>query len=97
MSGVKLAASINIDATHDFISEQTTTSLHCKIERSTTFFKEVNSLVKPMTGVVRSTPLRVGSWFGTWDLMVAPLYGHAMVLVKYFLKYAQLVHMSHEG
>jgi hypothetical protein len=60
-------------------------------------FKVVNSVVNLVTGVVCSTPLRVRSWFGTWDLMVAPLDDHAMILGQDFLKYAKEFLVPHEG
>jgi len=50
-----------------------------------------------MTGVVRSTPLRVRSCFDTWDLMVALLDDHAMILGWDFLKYAKEFLVPHEG
>jgi hypothetical protein len=82
VSGVKVVSLVDISTTHSFVSERTTKSLHCKPESSTTTYKVVNSTVEPMVGVVHSAPLRVGSWFGNWDLTVAPLDDHALVLGK---------------
>jgi hypothetical protein len=97
VSGVKVAALVDTGSTHSFISEWTVTSLHRKAEGSMVVFKVVNSEMKPVAGVVRSTPLRVGSWFGTWDVMVALLDDHAMILGQDFLKHAKAVLVPHEG
>jgi hypothetical protein len=80
MSGVKVVALVDTGSNHKFISEWTATSLHRKAQESMTSFKVVNVEMKPVVGVVPSTPLRVGSWFGSWDVMVPPLDDHAMIL-----------------
>jgi hypothetical protein len=82
VSGVKVASLVDTSVTHNFVSEWTMKSLHRKPESNMTMYKVVNSTVEPIVGVVRSAPLRVGSWFGNWDLMVAPLDDHALVLGK---------------
>jgi hypothetical protein len=60
-------------------------------------FKVVNSIVKPTIGVVCSTPLKVGEWFGSLDLTVAPLDDHTIILGKDFLKLSKVVPMPHEN
>ena len=79
MSGVKVVSSVDTNMTHNCVSEKTTNSLHCKSERNTTMFKVINSVVESIVGLVHSAPLRVGSWFGNWDLMVYPLDDHALI------------------
>jgi hypothetical protein len=76
MNGVK----VDTNTTHSFISEQTTMRLYCKPTSSLTTFMVVNSTMKPTVGVVHSTPLRDGDWFGSFNFMVASLDDHAMVL-----------------
>jgi hypothetical protein len=97
LSGVKVVVLVDTNATHGFISERTATLLHYKYERSIVAYKVVNSMVKLVTGVIRSAPLRVNIWFGTWDLMVDLLDDHAMILGQYFLKYSRALPMPHEG
>jgi hypothetical protein len=97
VTGVKVATSVDTDATHNFVSEWTARSPHCKPESNMASFKVVNSTVKPVARVVCSAPLRVGSWFGSWDLTVAPLDDHAMILGQDFLKYAKAVPVPHES
>jgi hypothetical protein len=95
VSGVKVAALVDTRSTHNFISERNATSLHCKTKGSMATFKVVNSEMKPMTAVALLEPLRVGSWFGTWDVMVNLLDDHAMILGKEFLKHAKAVPVPH--
>lgn len=61
VSGLKVAALVDSDATHSFVSERTTWGLHRKAECDGSLFKAVNSGVKLVAGVIRSTPLTVGS------------------------------------
>jgi hypothetical protein len=58
-------------------------------------FKVVNSTVKLATRVVCSVPLKVGEWFGSLDLIMAPLDDHMVVLGKDFLKLAKVVLVPH--
>jgi len=53
--------------------------------------------MEPIVGVVHSTPLRVGSWFGNWDLMVAPLDDHMFPLGYEFLRFSKGVPLPHIG
>jgi hypothetical protein len=84
VSGLKVVALVDTGATHNFVSEWTTTTLHRKPEKSMAMFKVVNSIVKPITRVVHSAPLKVGEWFGSLDLTVAPLDDHTVILGKTF-------------
>jgi len=82
VSGVKVVYFLDINMTHNIVSEKTTNSLHRKTESITTMYKVVNSVVELTVGVVFSTPLRIGSWFGNWELMVDTLDDHALVSRK---------------
>jgi predicted aspartyl protease len=80
VSGVKVAALVDTNVTHSFVTERTATSLHCNPKTSMVTFNVVNSAVKPMVGVVRSAPLRVEIYFGSLDLTLVQLDDHAMIL-----------------
>jgi hypothetical protein len=97
MSGVKVAVLVDTEATHSFISEWIATSFNCNLEKSRATFNMVNLMVNSVTRVVHPAPLRVRSWFNTWDSTAAQLDDHAMILGKYFLKYVNAFPVSHEG
>jgi len=80
VSGVKVATLVETNVTHSFVTKQTPTSLHCNPKSSMVTFNVVNSVVKPMVGVVHSTPLRVESYFGSLYLTMVQLDDHAMIL-----------------
>jgi hypothetical protein len=97
VSGLKMVALVDTDATHHFVSEWTAMLLHYKIESNMSAFKVVKSTMKPTIGVVRSAPLKFGNWFGILDLTMAPLDDHLVVLGKDFLKIAKVVLVPHES
>jgi len=68
-----MEALVDTGATHSFVSERSVKSFHHKPESNTKPCKVMNSTVVSMTGIVRSTPLRVGEWFGNMDVFVYPL------------------------
>jgi hypothetical protein len=72
-------------------------SLHHKPERNTGTCKVMNSAVVSMIGIVHSTPLRVGEWFGNMDMLVAPLDDHAMILGLDFLRLSKATPLIHES
>jgi predicted aspartyl protease len=98
ISGLNMESLVDTSATHSFVSERATKSLHRKPESNTGTCKVMKSTVMSMIGIVHSTPLRVGEWFGNMDLLVAPLDDHAMILGLDFLilsKASPLIHESH--
>jgi hypothetical protein len=97
VSGVKVVSLVETNMTHNYVSEKTMNSVHCKPESSITMYKVVNSEVEPIVGVVHSTPLRVGSWFGNWDLMVSPLDDHALVFGHEFIIFSKGFSLTHIG
>ena len=87
VSGVKVVSLLDTHMNQNFVSENTTKSLHHNIERNTTMYKVVNSIVE----------LKVGSCFGNWDLKVATLDDHAFVLGHEFIIFSKgflLPHVS---
>lgn len=80
VSGLKVVALVEIGVTHSFMSEQTTWGLHRMVECNGSSFKVVNSGVNPVDGIVRSTPLTVGSWLGVLDMKVVPLDIQSVIL-----------------
>jgi hypothetical protein len=58
-------------------------------------FKVVNSTVRPSSRAVFSTPLKVGEWFGSLDLTMAPVDAHTIFLGQEFLKISKVVPMPH--
>ena len=81
--------------THSFVSEKTTRGLHHKPKRSKALFKVVNSVVKLTMGIVSSTPLKVGDWFGVLVLIVVPMDDHSVVLGQDFLRLLKSVSIPH--
>lgn len=73
ISGMKVAALVDNGATHSFVSERTASGLHRKAECDGSLFKAINSRVKLVAGVVRSTSLTIGSWSGVLDMTVVPM------------------------
>ena len=61
VSGMKVTALVDNDATHSFVSEQMAWVCHCKAECDGSSFKVVNLGVKPVAGIVWLAPLIVGS------------------------------------
>jgi hypothetical protein len=87
VSGVKVAYLVNTRINHKFVSAKTTKTIHHNLERNTTMYKVVKSIVE----------LKVGSCFGNRDLKVAPLDDHALVLGHEFIIFSKgflLPHVS---
>ena len=86
VSGMKVTTLVDNGATHSFVSERTAWGLHHKAECDGSSFKVVNSGVKPVAEIVRSTPLIVGSWSGVLDMTVVPMDDQRVILGKDFLR-----------
>ena len=80
VSGVKVAALVDTNVTHSFVTERTATSLHYNLKTSIVTFNVVISTVKPMVGAVRSAPLRVEINFGSLDVTLVQLDDQTMIL-----------------
>ena len=63
------------------------------MEKELSAFKAVNSRMKAVTGVMKGTHVRVGSWFGKIDLRVIDMDDHSMVLGQDFMVSAQAIPM----
>ena len=61
VSGLKVVALVDSGATHSFVSERMAWGLHHKVECNGSLFKVVNSGVKLLVRVIRSTSLEVGN------------------------------------
>ena len=85
VSGVKVVSLVGTHMNHNFVSENTTKSLHHNIKSNTTMYKVVNSIME----------LKVGSCFGNRYLKVAPLDDHALVLGKEFNIFSKGVLLPH--
>jgi hypothetical protein len=88
---------VDIGATHNIVSEWNATTLHHNFERSMATFKVVNLVVKPTTKSFCFVTLKVGEWFGSLDLTIAPLDDHIIILRKVFLKISKAVPMPNEN
>ena len=60
-------------------------------------FEVVNLEMKSTIVVVYSTPLKVGEWSCSLELMVVPLDNHLVILGHEFFKISKVVHMPHEN
>jgi hypothetical protein len=60
-------------------------------------FKVVNLAVKSVVGLICSTPLKLGNWFASLDLMVTSLDDHAVVLGQDFLNISKEILVLHES
>jgi hypothetical protein len=87
----------NTSATHSFVSKGFMKSLHHKPESNIITFKVMKLAIVSVTGIVCSTPLRVGEWFGNMDLLVDPLDDHAMILGLDFLRISKAGPLIHES
>lgn len=80
--GKNFSALIDTWATHSFLSRKAASSLRkrkASIEKELSAFKAVNSRMKAVTGVMKGTHVRVGSWFGKIDLRVIDMDDHSMM------------------
>lgn len=95
VQGKRLAALIDTGATHSFVSRKTARSFAKKknLERESSAFKAVKSLIKAIDGLLKDAQVRVGSWFGRLDLRVVDMDDHSMVLGLDFMRMAQAVPM----
>jgi len=60
LSGMNVAALVDISATHSFVSERTSTPFHRNPNNNVVSFKVVNSTMKSTIGMVCYMPLKVG-------------------------------------
>jgi hypothetical protein len=97
VSGLKVVAIGDIDATHNFLSEHNDKEIKHKFERSMASFKGVNSTMKSTVEVIHYTPLNFGEWFGILDLMVIPLDDHRVIFGQDFMKLSKVATMPHEN
>ena len=93
---LEVATLADIDATHNFVDERTTTTLHSNPVNSEDFIKVEKLIANVTNRVVCSTPIIVRDWFGQLDLTVTSMDDDTIVLGKYFLKLSKEVLMYHK-
>ena len=82
VKGKIFVALVDMRATHSFLSRKSAKSFGKKaeMEKEWNAFKAVNSTMKVVTGVMKNTQVRVGSWFRKLDLRILNMDDHSMVL-----------------
>ena len=95
VKGKKFAALVDTGATHSFLSRKAAKSFgkKTKMEREWSAFKAVNSTIRVVDGVLKNTKVKVGSWFGKFDLRVVDMDDNSMVLGLDFMELAQAILM----
>lgn len=93
--GKNFSALVDTGATHSFPSRKEPKCFGKKVEvgRESSDFKVLKSTMKAMTGILKDTQVRVGSWFGKLDMRVTDLNDHTMVLGQDFWKATQAIPM----
>ncbi|XP_077250383.1 uncharacterized protein LOC143889876 [Tasmannia lanceolata] len=95
INGKMTRAMIDTGATHNFVSEQEAKRLVLKLEKDDWKMKAINSEARPVTGKVRSVPIKIGAWSGTTNLMAAPLDDFHVILGIEFLNQAKAIPMPY--
>ncbi|XP_073106542.1 uncharacterized protein [Elaeis guineensis] len=84
---------VDTGATHNFIADREATRLGLKLERDSSRMKAVNSEARPIAGLARDVPIRVGTWSGKANFMAVPLDDFQVILGMDFLQAARVVPM----
>lgn len=84
-SGVRARSLVDCGATHNFVSIDGAKRLRIKSTKETGMIKAVNSSAKPIEGVARDVPAKIGDWEGTIDFSVVPMDDFEVVLGMEFL------------
>jgi hypothetical protein len=95
--GHKVVTLVDMDSTHSFIGEWIAKSLCYEIETSTCQYKAINFGVKQVNGLIHSSPVKMGDWFGNLDLVVVLLDDHVVILGQEFFRAAQAVPVISEN
>lgn len=90
VKGKRFIALVDMGATHSFLRRKAANSFgkKAKMEREWSAFKAVNFTMNVVTGVMKNTQVRVGSWFRKLNLRILDMDDHSMVLGQDFLKLA---------
>ena len=84
-SKVATSMMVDIGATHNFIFEGEAKKLSLKLEKDSGHMKAVNSKAFTTTSVVKQVMVKLGSWQGRKDFVVAQMDDFDMVLGMKFL------------
>ncbi|XP_073107197.1 uncharacterized protein [Elaeis guineensis] len=84
---------VDIGATHNFIVDYEATHLGLKLERDSSRMKAVNSEARPIVGLAKDVPVRVGTWSGKANFVAVPLDDFQVILGMEFLQAARVVPM----
>ena len=81
----KLNVLIDAGASDVFISEEATTKLKLKLEKSKGWFKTVNSNKIPIAGIARDVNLSIGALKGKENIEIIPLFDYEIVIGMNFI------------
>uniref|UniRef100_A0A803LYG3 Reverse transcriptase/retrotransposon-derived protein RNase H-like domain-containing protein n=1 Tax=Chenopodium quinoa TaxID=63459 RepID=A0A803LYG3_CHEQI len=88
---------IDTGATHNLISQGEARRLGLKPIQEGGSMKAVNSAAKPVHGVARNIPTKLGDWSGNLDFTVATMDDFKLALGMDFLRASKAVPMPHLG
>ena len=91
VNGMSTKAMIDTDATHNFVLEEEARRLKLQTFKEVGWLKAVNSTAKPSQGVARGVTMKIGSWEGKVDFMVAPMDDFKIVIGMDFLRQVKVV------
>ncbi|XP_021753565.1 uncharacterized protein LOC110718935 [Chenopodium quinoa] len=97
VNGRRGNAMIDTGATHNFISQGEARRLGLKLIQEGGSMKAVNSAAKPVHGVARNIPTKLGDWSGNLDFTIATMDDFNLVLGMDFLRASKAVPMPHLG
>uniref|UniRef100_A0A803MPQ4 Aspartic peptidase DDI1-type domain-containing protein n=1 Tax=Chenopodium quinoa TaxID=63459 RepID=A0A803MPQ4_CHEQI len=97
VNGRRGNAMIDTGATHNFISQEEARRLGLKPIQEGSSMKAVSSAAKPVHGVARNIPTKLGDWSGNLDFTVATMDDFNLVLGMDFLRASKAVPMPHLG
>uniref|UniRef100_A0A803LKS9 Reverse transcriptase/retrotransposon-derived protein RNase H-like domain-containing protein n=1 Tax=Chenopodium quinoa TaxID=63459 RepID=A0A803LKS9_CHEQI len=95
VNGRRGNAMIDTRATHNFISQGEARRLGLKLIQEGGSMKAVNSAAKPVHGVARNIPTKLGDWSRNLDFAVATMDDFNLVLGMDFLRASKAVPMPH--
>lgn len=87
MKGKLATTMLDTGAMHNFIDEKEALRLDLDISRGQGTIKAVNSEAKPIVGIAKGIPTKIGHWQGTLDFIVVPKDDFKIVLgISFFRK-----------
>nr|XP_010933245.1 protein DDI1 homolog [Elaeis guineensis] len=94
LNGHVTRAMVDTGATHNFVADREAIHLGLKLERDSSRMKTVNSEARPIAGLARDVPIRVGTWSGKANFMAVPLDDFQVIFGMDFLQATRVVSMS---